>query len=594
MKTIVSKWLIMIFLTAIMAGAYAEPQKCLTWIDLPEQNESADIDYLHVNTAPLHDVTDQQDLCDGWPVNLSSPGAGFPYTPTLFDINGDGASEIFLTGGETFGLSGDGSFLPGWPTSEMAYMGYGTNAQLPGPSCADVDTSGTVEILWSERDWYAGSAHMWTFNGRNDDGTDMTGFPKTAPDESSNALNIPFVLGDSDGDGYLEAWTAHTLGNTGAYYRIYCLDHLGNLKFTTDLDPDEQILNLYFGDVDDNAQDEFFAVTLFNGEFRLHLFNSLGEEQAGYPVGLFSPGSGYLMNGSPIPVDLDADGNLEIILGYWTGSASYAVARHHDGTPVSGFPITVATSSQLFYLGLGDITGDGTPELLAFDNHLGGNYRAWAIDLATGAPLSGWPFDLPNWPKGFPTVVDVDDDSVQEICFVTDGGQLYAVSSDGATVSGYPKSMSAPSISGVSAGDIDGDGYYELVAATWDGWVYAWDTDGSVGSDRSDWPMRGVDARNTGIFTGSSSTGIEPANPVLQSFTPVANPARGAVEFLLPELSSATMDIYDLSGHRMACMDASGLSRLQWHPGRDVPAGVYMARLSSGGTYMTARVILLR
>ncbi|HQP44875.1 MAG TPA: hypothetical protein PLV66_14490, partial [Thermoanaerobaculales bacterium] len=68
-------------------------------------------------------------LVAGWPVNLSSPGAGFPYTPTLFDVDGDGAEEIFLTGGNTFGLKGDGTFLPGWPTTEHQYMGYGTNDQ---------------------------------------------------------------------------------------------------------------------------------------------------------------------------------------------------------------------------------------------------------------------------------------------------------------------------------------------------------------------------------------------------------------------------------------------------------------------------------
>ena len=33
-----------------------------------------------------------------------------------------------------------------------------------------------------------------------------------------------------------------------------------------------------------------------------------------------------------------------------------------------------------------------------------------------------------------------------------------------------------------------------------DGWVYALDTDGTARPDRADWPMRGFDARNTGVF----------------------------------------------------------------------------------------------
>ncbi len=595
MRIASGKLLKLIFLIAVVSVIYAEPPENCVWMILPEQTEYAETEYYQAVINPLHDASDQTDLCRGWPVDLTCPGAGFPYTPTLFDIDGNGTEEIFLTGGHTFGLSGDGNFLPGWPVAEMLYMGYGTNDQMPGPSCADLENDGDCEILWSERDWYAGSAHMWTFNGREDNGSNMPGFPQTAPDESSNALDSPFVLGDADGDGDLEAWTAHTLGNSGDYYRITGFDHLGNLEFTTDLDPDEDILSLYFGDVDNNASDEFFAVTILNGEFRLHLFTPTGEEQAGYPVGLFSPGSGYLMFGTPIPADLDKDGDLEIIMGYYASSTSYAVACHHDGTSVSGFPITVATSSQLFYLGLGDVTADGNPELMAFDNHLGSGYRVVVIDISTGSPLSGWPVSLTNWPEGFPTVVDVNDDGYQDVCFVTNGGELFALSNDGLTISGYPKMMSTAAISGVSAGDIDGDGYYELVAATWDGWVYAWDTDGSTGSDRADWPMRGVDARNTGVYRGSGSTGIEPVNPDNISLSPVANPAMGAVEFQLTELSSATLEIYSLAGHRMACFDASGLNRLQWFPGSDVYAGVYIARLTGNGiTTATARVILLR
>ena len=180
----------------------------------------------------------------GWPVNLHAPGAGFPYTPTLFDVDGDGADEIFLTGGDTFGLRGDGSFLPGWPTTEHAYMGYGTNEQKPGPSAADLEHDGDVEIMWSERDWWAGSAHMWCFNGRESNGSNMPGFPQFAPNDYSNALDVPFVLGDADGDGELESWGPHSLGNTFIHYRISAFDAQGTRLFTRDLNPSENILNL--------------------------------------------------------------------------------------------------------------------------------------------------------------------------------------------------------------------------------------------------------------------------------------------------------------------------------------------------------------
>jgi len=67
-------------------------------------------------------------------------------------------------------------------------------------------------------------------------------------------------------------------------------------------------------------------------------------------------------------------------------------------------------------------------------------------------------------------------------------------------ITGYPKTLTGPSISGVAAGDIDGDGLYELVASTWDGWVHAWDTPSKVRPGKADWALRGVNARNTGVF----------------------------------------------------------------------------------------------
>jgi len=524
----------------------------------------------------------------GWPVNLNSPGAGFPYTPTLYDMDGNGTCEIFLTGGHTFGLSGDGSFLTGWPTEEMAYMGYATNDQMPGPSCADINNDGITEVMWSERDWYAGSAHMWTFNGKRQDGSNLPGFPQTAPGESSNALDSPFVLGDSDGDGFLEAVTAHTLGNTGDYYRISALDHNGDYIFTTDLDPAENIQCIYFGDADGNGNEEFFAVTVLSGHFRLHLLDSSGGEQAGYPVNLFSLGAGYLMFGPPVAADLDNNGDLEIILGYGINSTSYAAAVNHDGTAVTGFPITVATGSQLFYLGLGDITDDEQPELLAFDNQLSAGYRAWAIDIATGTPLPGWPFILSDWPEGFPTVVDVNNDGCQDICFVTSGGFVHGLSNDGTELNGFPKTMNSGSISGAAAGDIDGDSLYELVAATWDGWVYAWDTDGVVSENNCDWPMRGIDSRNTGIFRGAEQSGVQEADPQV-SLCISSNPVTGSALFTVSGTACSTsVEIFDITGKRVAETTSC------WTPGTDAHNGVYFARLTGYTGTPPVKFILVR
>jgi hypothetical protein len=549
-------------------------------------------------SAPL---TDEDDLCEGWPIHLGTPGAGFPYTPTLFDVTGDGAQEIFFTGGETFGVKGDGTFLPGWPETEHLYMGYGTNGQMPGPSVADLTGNGDIAVLWSQRDWWAGSAHMWCFNGRLPDGSDLGGFPQYAPDDYSNALASPFVLGDADGDGDLEAWSAHTLGNTGDYYRLSGFDHTGTRLFTRDLEPSEQILNLYFGDLAGDGQDAFFAVTLLGGTFRLIAFAADGSLQAGYPVELYTPGAGYLMFGPPLVLDMDGDGALEIIMGVNISGTSYAMAVKFDGTPMPGSPITIATQSQLFYLGLGDVLGNHEPELIAFDNHLGSGYRVHVLHLMSGEVLPGWPVALANWPQGFPTVVDVDNDGVQDIVLVTGGGELFALSGTGAVLDGFPRTMASASISGVAAGDIDGDGYYELVAVTWDGWAYAWNTQGAVGDGNADWPLRGIDARNTGVFRstsgvisigdqpdpGADDQAVVPAALAISSVAPNPFNPRTTVRLDLPRSETVALAVHDLSGRLVRTLwqgtMQAGRHAVVWdgldERGQPSPSGTYLVRL---------------
>jgi len=436
-----------------------------------------------------------------WAINLQAPGSGFPYVPTVFDADGDGAAEIFLTGGNTFGIRGDGTFLPGWPTREQPYMGYGTNESKPGPSVADVDRDGDLEITWTLRDWWAGTAHMWCFNGKNFDGTNMPGFPQYAPNNYSNALEYPFVLGDTNGDGKLEAWGAHTLGNTGDYYRISAFNHLGTRLFTVDLPSPQNVKGLYYGDIDGNGTREVFAVAWASPTFYLHVFNPDGSEQPGYPIPVLTLGSGWLMFGYPVPVDLDEDGDLEILFGHWDENLnSWVHGRHHDGSNVAGFPKLIATESQLYFIGLGDVTGDGRPELIATDNWFAGTDRVHVLDLDSGQPLPGFPYETGSWPHSFPTVADIDGDGNQDVIVSTSAGQVIALDKRGQLLPGFPLQMIGASIGGVAVGDIDGDGLFEIVSSTWNGWVYAWDVPGPAGILQADWPLRSVNARNTGVF----------------------------------------------------------------------------------------------
>ncbi|MGD8451033.1 MAG: VCBS repeat-containing protein [Phycisphaerae bacterium] len=442
----------------------------------------------------------------GWPVDLHLNNAGFPYTPTLFDMDGDGAAEIFLTGGDTFGLRGDGSFLAGWPTTEHYAMGYGTNACMPGPAIADFDRDGSLDVMWMLRDWYYQTLNMYSFNGRNFDGTNLLSFPQEAPDGGGNALSSPFVIGDVNEDGYLQAWGFHTVGNNFTYNRVSAYDYTGTRLFTRHLADTESVSGLYFGDIDGDGHREMFALAWQSPSFILHVFNPDGTDRAGYPLTVITFASGNLMNTAPVPADVDGDGVLDLLFGYYANQTSWAECRHIDGSNVDGFPIQINTGSQLYSVGLGDVTGDGKPELIALDNLLAGGDRVNVFDLATRTSLPGFPVEWPVVMRAFPAVADVDGDGLQDILVSTDQGLIYAVNGEGQVLPDFPKNMGSAGVSGVAVGDIDGDGLFEIVASTWSSYVYAWDTPAPARADLADRPSFGINVHNTGIYGDRQGT----------------------------------------------------------------------------------------
>jgi hypothetical protein len=459
----------------------------------------------------------EPDLHPGWPVRLGGTAfrfggfiLGTSFNATTADADRDGSDEIFLcSSGNTFGLRGDGTILPGWPSTQLKEPAYASNAAMPGPSVADVDNDGNVEILWTLRDYwpdyYGSPSTVWCFNGKNLDGSNMSGFPKQAIEEPSNAFDMPFVLADLDNNGTLEAVAAHTKGNSGKYYRISAYDYQGNRLFTHNLeDINESFVALCFADLDNNGQKDIVGISRAsyqNGPIYLHMLDRNGYEQHGYPVFLYNQTGTDSVSGSPFLADVDSDGGLEVIVGI-SGTQSYIRCYERDGTSVPGFPAAVGNfDTQIFNYCLGDVNGDGELEIIVLANYrlISGTYRVYVMRL-NGTILPGWPFDVGQWPTGAPAVVDVDNDGKQDVCFTTFDGSVYACSGDGQLVPGFPKKMSFASTSGVSVGDVDGDGLFEIVAATMIGGVYVWDLPTPAYRENSDWPMRHINPRNTNVF----------------------------------------------------------------------------------------------
>ena len=132
------------------------------------------------------------------------------------------------------------------------------------------------------------------------------------------------------------------------------------------------------------------------------------------------------------------------------------------------------------------------------------------------------------------------------------------------------------------------------MAATWTGWVYAWDTTGPALPGRADWPMRGVDARNTGVYRRTPVSGVSSASPATPRLRIAPNPTRGLAEFRLAGAKDgAQVEILDVIGRRLDSITLQAGSAT-WKADAGLPPGVYLARVAQGAGILRSRFVLLR
>ena len=202
---------------------------------------------------------------------------------------------------------------------------------------------------------------------------------------------------------------------------------------------------------------------------------------------------------NPVIVDIDNDGDPEIIAGSYADAAGEVYVWHHDGTIARGWPVSLGGVCRT--PAAGDLDGDGYMEIVVeveypyFERH----YEKIFVFQYDGTPYPG------DWPKGdgreieyvttIPTIADVDKDGFLEIIVGGENGELHAWHHDGTIVSGWPVNVEySRSITAPAVGDIDGDGRTEIVAAVgckisddWTGYIYAWNDDGTLVP--GNWPV---------------------------------------------------------------------------------------------------------
>ena len=506
----------------------------------------------------------------GFPVPLqagqmqSSADAGIS---AMGDIYGDNKLEIVCgdENGYLYAFNYDGSSLPGFP------VGYGLSMGVFTPALADVDNDGKCEIAVISEQWDFpyGSAMLHLLKATATGPQEMPGFPV---DLVRGAGNSP-AIGDLDGDGQMEI--------------VACTG----------------------GSSDGTVLAKVIA------------FSPAGQVKPGFPwiVGRNSAGC------SPTLYDIDRDGKLEILVrvmpDYNNINGIYAIRS--NGTLAPGFPFPITYGNPDACVAVGDMTGDGIPEVAYGGVEAVDSGKVWAYGL-DGNLLPGFPARVyRTWVDGSVAIADVDGDGKGDVVCGTNGvtsapGRICAFNEHGQVIPGFPLSPGNPILNSFTTHptlvDIDGDGGTDIFAGRVDKNVYGWDTPGIYDSSRVWSTFKGNAARTGGqlrsqFLVNVKDETVAPSQFHLEQNYPNPFNPTTTIRYSLPSLgfsdaegrvgvgSHVSLRVYDILGREVATLvneakqpgahvvqfDASALS-----------SGVYLYRLQSRGHVETRRLVVVK
>ncbi|MDT8307688.1 MAG: VCBS repeat-containing protein, partial [Anaerolineae bacterium] len=467
-------------------------------------------------------------------------------SPVISDIDNDEFGEIIVATnkGHVIAFNHDGSVVWNVDLAPAFGMATGTQQITSSPAVADIDADGRAEIVVATGTILSNICTQGGIIVLEHNGAVKPGWPVFADDHAvapagcADTIFSTPALTDLDGDGYLEIITG------GFDKRIRVYHH--NAQPVDGFPPDSHLSAAFptWTDLRQRLGDTIWsspAVGLLDGDERLDIIigtdegylNSLGGWNCPYTLpagwaegycggslyGLTSSGARLAGNfpryfyetvgSTPALADVTGDGRPEIFLG--TGTFYY---NHSPDHPTNGFRVygldhrgndlpgwtggkvvggTVPASPSV-----GDITGDGNPEIVVATSGPERKLYAWHSDgrLVAGFPMQ--PVDHYgkanadfNVGTGF-VLADTDGDATNEIVF-NQGWTVTIVDGTGRQLTSprFPATdrpiyltdgmlLNTPAV-----GDIDNDGKLELV--THNSRLYVWELPQST--SKTAWPM---------------------------------------------------------------------------------------------------------
>ncbi len=188
--------------------------------------------------------------------------------------------------------------------------------------------------------------------------------------------------------------------------------------------------------------------------------------QSGFPI------STAEVKASPLVIDLDGDGDDEIIFGDNNG---FVHIYNADGTEVEDDTFPYDTGNQIWgSAAAADLDNDGLLDFViaSKSKHL---YIFDKNGLKTD-------YNANKYLMGTPAIGNLDDDDDLEIVIggYSSNNQIFAINPDGSNVDGFPMALGEKTKAGVALADFNGNGKDDIVFGTDDNNIYLIYDDGTI------------------------------------------------------------------------------------------------------------------
>jgi len=170
--------------------------------------------------------------------------------------------------------------------------------------------------------------------------------------------------------------------------------------------------------------------------------------------------TGNSMRSSPAVADVDADGQLEVIIGSFDKKV-YCLNRT-GGKEWNYTTGNVVESSPC----VADVDNDAQLEILvgSFDG------KVYCLNVTGGTPKVQWSYQTGDWIRTSPCVADIDVDGKMEVIVGSNDNKVYCLNRTGGSKWNFTATddiLSSPCVA-----DLDGDSYLEVLVADFSGNIW--------------------------------------------------------------------------------------------------------------------------